>query len=219
MERAPFTSLGPNSPVPEQMGCDFLLSTASLGLIGIQRKAIPDLIASLHDGRVAHELFEQKGLDICIWMLEGTAQWSNDGCLLNVRTEFTQASWHGLLLSLQLMGYWVVQTDSTQGSMSFLSELSEWAAKPNHNSLLNRPGPPAPLGRNNLSPRDWQIHFMQGLPGLGYTRAAKIVDHFSGLPVRLVEDVREVAGVGPGLATKIEALFPPNITETGETHG
>lgn len=206
-ERAPFTSLGKTSPIPEKLGVDFLTFSPTFGTVGIQRKAIPDLIASLGD-RIPRERIDMKSLGLGIWLIEGTPQWSNSGDLLTSYTKFTRASFMGILFSLQADGYWVVRSDSIDDSMEWLRALDKWVGKDGHRGLNGRSGPKSVFGVNDE--RDWDIFLAQSLaPGVGYDKARAIVDHYEGLPFQLKEGVRltEVPGIGKTLAKRIEKRF------------
>lgn len=54
---------------------------------------------------------------------------------------------------------------------------------------------------------EWQIHFLQGLPGLGYERAKAIRDYYGGLPFALVGDLSKVEGIGKKTAERIEKMI------------
>lgn len=202
-----WAKLGKTSSVPEQLGVDFLTFSPVFGRVGVQRKEIGDLVASLSDGRVAREIIDMRELDVGIWLIEGRPQWSTEGHLLSSRTEFTLTSLQGILFSLMSNGFWVLRTDSIQDSMSYLSALDRWMAKPVHHGINGRPAPRTMLGPP--TDKDWQIHFWQGLPGMGYTRAKKVVEHYGGLPVVLKDGVRleDVDGIGKVIAKKVERVL------------
>src|SRR5688572_29969153 len=98
--------LGTYSPLPEQYGCDFLIP-CPVGMVGVQRKEIHDLIASRGDGRLVRELAQMKQLDIAVLLVEGRLKWTSDGKLLSSRTSWTRPQHLGLLFSVQSSGIWV----------------------------------------------------------------------------------------------------------------
>jgi ERCC4-type nuclease len=203
-ERPPFPSLGTVSSVPEKFGVDFLMYSPVFGTVGVQRKEINDLVASLSDGRVSREIIDMKGLDVGIWLIEGTPMWSGEGQLMSARVEFTKTSFAGVMLSLMSQGYWTVTTISTQESMSWLSTCEKWMAKTSHKGFTSRPNPPS---TSNLT--DQRIWVLQGFKGLGHDRARDIVGHYRGLPFRFRDgvDLRQVAGIGDKTAAQIEKVI------------
>lgn len=218
-ERAPFNTLGPTSSLPEQFGADFLIFSPVFGRVGVQRKEINDLVASLSDGRVTREVIQMRELEVGIWLVEGDPKWSSDGVLLSggYGKKFTRASLEGVMWSLQASGFWVTRTDSAQGTVSTLAHLDAWMAKPSHKGLTSRPNPRSEFG-TAANTRDWQIHLMQSLPGLGFSHARDIVDHYGGLPLRLKDgvDLTEVRGVGRVLKHRVEQVFEEKGGVPGE---
>lgn len=206
-ERPPLNSLGKVSSLPEQYGADYLIFSPLFGTVGVQRKEINDLVASLSDDRIAREVTDMKGLDVGIWLIEGNPNWSGDGQLLSSRTPFTRQSFQGITLSLMSQGFWMAFTDSIQDTMNWLLNCEKWMMKLKHNSLNQRPKARGVFGVADLT--EQRIHFMQGFPGLGYDRAAAIVSHFQGLPVQLKEGVilENVPGIGKGTAKKIREVL------------
>jgi ERCC4-type nuclease len=199
-----FKTLGKSSPVPEKYGADFLTLSPTLGRVGIQRKEIDDLIASLGD-RVPREISQLKGLDVGVWLIEGRTEWTSDGHLLSrTHSSFTKAQFLGTCWSLQSHGFWVVRTDSQTETIELLSLFDRWLSKDRHNSLMRRSATPTSvLGKPSL--RDHRIHIMQGFQGIGYEKAAAIVDYYDGLPFSLSDvDLTNVPGVGPGIARRVK---------------
>jgi DNA excision repair protein ERCC-4 len=202
-------ALGQVSQVTERYGCDFLIFSRALGRIGIQRKTISDLIASLRDGRLQREIGQIQTLDIRVLLLEGNPGWTTDGSLFNGGTSgtWTKAQHYGLMWSIQLLGFWLMQSDTVEDSASLLSMLERWAGKSKHTSLLSRSAPKSIWGKADS--KEWQIHIMQGFPGVGYEKAKAIVEGVGGLPFCLRSDVflTNIKGVGKGIEKAImEAL-------------
>jgi ERCC4-type nuclease len=197
-------TLGRTSTLPETLGADFLFYSPLFGRVGVQRKAIPDLVSSLSDGRLQREIIDMKGLDVGIWLIEGRPEWTTDGQLLGSRSTYTEAQHFGVVFSLLSKTFWVVQTGSQPETLRCLSALERWLKKPSHHSLNSRPGPSGMFG---LSKTDWQVHFMQGLPGVGYERARAAVEHFGGLPMKLTGDLSEVSGIGKKTAARVSEMF------------
>lgn len=177
-----FFQLGRSSSLPEKYGCDFLFASEKIGLVGIQRKVFPDdFLASLRgDDRISRELQMQKQLDYCVWLLEGMGTWTLDDYLVyGGRYKYYRYELWGFQMSLGLMGYHFIQVPSLQSTCHFLQRIQEWAAKDDHNSLFTRP---KPSRWGVAGSREWALHFLQGLPGVGYGLAERILDYFVTLP-------------------------------------
>lgn len=200
--------LGRSSSVPERYGADFLLFSPTLGRVGVQRKAVPDFLASLHDGRLAREIPQLQTLDIGIVLIEGETAWTTDGYLYSeTRYEFTRAQYLGCCWSLYLSGLLPSFTSSVTETTTYLSLLNKWIQKPRHTSLTSRNKAAAKNMYGTRESRDWQIHVMEGFPGIGYERASGIVDHFGGLPLCWTGNLGDVPGVGKKTAKRLEGLL------------
>lgn len=205
-EPASLRTLGQYSPLPESFGVDFLIP-CQLGMVGVQRKEIHDLIASRSDGRLARELAQMKQLDVAIILVEGRLKWTPDGQLSTSRSKWTRAMHLGLLFSVQSSGIWVNSSTDLSDSREYLTCLENWFQKDKHQGITVRPKPQTVWG--NRDDRDYAIHFIQGLDGIGPKVAGDIFDKF-GMPFTLtvtVEDLMSVSGVGPKRAEKIWRLF------------
>lgn len=198
--------LGTYSPLPEMYGSDFLIS-CPVGLVGVQRKEVHDLIASRADGRLARELAQMKQLDIGVLLVEGRLKWTSDGQLSTSHSKWTREQHLGLLFSIQSGGVWVNSSDSLMESREYLSRLELWMMKMDHKGINVRPKPQTAWGQ--LKDKDWGVHFIQGIDGIGPGVAGAIFDKF-GVPFGLTvskEDLESVDGVGPKRAEKIVRMF------------
>lgn len=205
-EPASLRTLGPYSPLPESMGVDFLIP-CPVGMVGVQRKEIHDLIASRGDGRLARELAQMKQLDVAILLVEGRLKWTSDGQLSSSRTRWTRSEHLGMLFSIQSSGIWVNSSPDLTESREYLACLEKWFMKENHKGINIRPKPQTKWGQ--LTDKDFCVHLIQGLDGVGPGVAQAIFEKF-GLPFTLKlskADLESVPGVGPKRAEKIWRLF------------
>lgn len=188
-----FWGIGKPNDLTEKFGSDFLFSSKS-GLVGIQRKKFPeDFLASLRGGdRVARELEQMRKLALGIWVLEGYGAWTNEGYLVyGGRYKYYLNEYWGFLLSLQAyLGYPVIVTGNSLETYRFVEQTYRWANKPEeHGSLFRRNKP--------QSSEEWEVFFLQGIPGIGRGTAQKIVQYYNGVPVVLqdvAEDLSRVIG-------------------------
>lgn len=205
-EPASLRTLGTYSPLPESFGVDFLIP-CPLGMVGVQRKEIHDLIASRSDGRLARELAQMKQLDIAILLVEGRLKWTSDGQLSTSRTKWTRAEHHGMLFSIQSTGTWVNSSADLGDSREYLGLLEKWLMKDKHKGIMTRPKPTTLWGQRN--DRDWAIHAIQSVDGVGPEMAGRIFDKF-GLPFTCrvtAEELMTVDGIGKTRAEKIVKAF------------
>lgn len=202
-------TVGKVSSLPEQWGCDFLFP-ANGQWIGIQRKTIPDLIASVQDGRLAKEVAQIKRVDVAILIIEGQVKWTVEGNMVigsNFGQSWTRKQFKGVLWSVRLKGIWVEFSDGIQETIQTLAWLESWFLKSQHRSLDRRPGPSSVWGK--LADRDYARHLVMGLPGVGPELADRIVDRF-GVPFawKLTEkELTEIEGIGKVKARSIYAAL------------
>ena len=213
-EPAELRRLGKQSLVPEQYCSDFLFPSTEFGLVGVQRKELSDLVASVQDGRLAKELGMMKRLGLALLVVEGRATWTNDGFATWTRTRWRVTQHLGTLWSVQLSGCWVITSTTAQETSALISAFMRWTAKPRHIALESRPGPTSDEW-GKVGNREWGIHLLQGFRGIGPTNARAIYEHFGTVPlvwsVGLL-DLVEVPGIGP---QKAERLMEALGTEDG----
>ncbi len=201
--------LGRMSSLPETYGCDMVWSVPEIGLFGVQRKGFFDLIASLYDGRLQDELPRMANLPHSMLLIEGQPKWTSDGNLLHPYYSFTHQQYRGLLWSVQQRSIWVEHTGEVLETRQVVEWLYKWTQKPEHLSLVGRPSPRGNAwGR--VTNRDYAIHLLTSLPGVGPKLAGRIYDRFSRAPLRLdCTDVEllQVEGVGKEKLRRIKDVF------------
>jgi len=205
-EPSVFRVLGDVSSMPEQYGADFLMYKPGMGRVGVQRKEVNDLIASVRDDRLRTEVGLLCQLPIAMLIVEGTVEFTNDGLLLGTRSQWSRAQHLSTLWLLQSTGLWISSTSSTTETIECLSLFSRWVIKERHATLTSRNGPKAnPYGR--LSDDDWQVHILQGFPGMGYERAKAVRDFYGGLPLQWTANLTDVPGIGSKTWTKLRGVL------------
>lgn len=190
------------SSLCEQRGSDFLFSVPDLGFVGIQRKAIPDLVASLRDGRLAKEIGQMEHLAMKVVILEGREAWTRDGesLLVNGWSETQQT---GILFSLFLKNFLVLKTHDQAATMKSISQLQRYLTKGNHSSLDRRPKAVGTWGKSDS--KEFGIHVLQSFPGVGPDLAKRIYERY-GLPLRWTVDVMDLQQLD-GIGTKKAATI------------
>lgn len=194
-------TLGRSSMLPEQFGADFLLPLQGR-MIGVQRKTVGDLIASVTDGRLAKEVAQLTRCDLSVLIVEGRPKWSTEGELLGQHDKahrWTRNAHRSLLWSMRDRGIWVEHSDDPADTVAAVTNLHAWLTKDKHSSLDRRPGPVSVWGRADHG--DWARHLLMGFDGLGPEIAGRIVEHFGGVPLTWKVTAEELAEV-PGLGAK-----------------
>lgn len=198
--------LGNTSSAPEKHGADYLWYAKTIGMVGVQRKEINDLIASINDDRLAREIPLLQRLDLAMVVIEGRLEWTNDGFLYGTSSGWSRAQFLGTLWSLQLSGLLIGFTHSLTETTTYLSLFYRWTQKDRHSGLLRRSSK-AKDEYGIASDRAWQVFVLQGFPGLGYERARAIVDHYGGLPLQWTAKLDEVDGIGKTTAGRLSRLL------------
>lgn len=201
--------LGEVSSLPESYGADFLFA-CSHGLVGIQRKEVRDLIASVRGDRIARELGQSTALHKMVLLIEGDWDWAANGQSMRV-DGFNRAQYDGLLLSFQEAGWWVVFSESIVETPAVLARVQSWFAKEHHGSLAQRPKSGAPWG--NARNRDWAVHLWQSFDGIGVTVAGALYDAL-GVPLEWTVSEAELLAV-PGIG-KVRARALLDALDRGE---
>lgn len=218
-EPARITLLGTRSSIPERVGCD-LLWGSPLGPVGVQRKEVSDLIASMHDGRLAKELGQMEGrLGIGMLVVEGPMQFTTDDYLIGSWTRITRSQIRRLMWSVERRGVWTERSAGMDDTCLLVGDLYGWTTKEKHDSLVGRPSPNGDAwGRRDS--KTWQVHLLTGFDGIGSTTAEAMVETFGGMPLRWTvteKELQQVPGIGKVRARKlVEALDQdPQQAEVG----
>jgi ERCC4-type nuclease len=203
-EPAALRALGTTNSRVESFGVDFLFHSKLWGAVGVQRKELSDLVASVRDGRLVRELAQMKVLNVAVLLLEGKVTWSNDG-LAMWSPGWTAAQHLGVTLSVQSSGVWIASTGSQDETIKWLSLFTKWVAKETQGSLSHRPTARGSSLWGSVDNRDYGIHLLQGIDGVGSELAARIWDRW-GVPWAWTiteEELTAVDGIGKAKAKKI----------------
>ena len=204
-----------NSYLCELNGVDILV-TSPLGFIGYQRKTLPDLFASLNDGRLAREIAQIRGSRLlyrgCLIVEYDPRRVTTDGTNF-LDAPFSKVQLRHLVLKCQLNGILVFETSNTRDTAASLLPTTRYLAsdKP---ANLTRPKPATDTWGRRGS-RDWGIHVLQSFSNIGPKTAALIYDHFK-LPLRwtiTLTDLTSIPGIGKVTAERLlEALSSTDDT-------
>jgi len=196
-------AIGSVSMLPERYGCD-LLFAAGGKFYGVQRKEFKDFIASVADGRLGQQVAQMQNVEQAMVVIEGEGRWTDDGVLLDRYADMTRSSMRKLLWSVRDRGIWVDFTEGLGDTIQLVKAFEEWCKKGGHTSLMGRPKPQSQWGK--AANRDFQIHLLQGVPGVGVELAQRIVEKFGGVPWSWdvgVEELMTVDGIGKTKAARM----------------
>lgn len=217
-EPAALKALGTVSLLPEAFGVDVIWHAKGGGLAGVQRKEVGDLIASVRDGRLGKELAQMQRLKHRMLVVEGRVEWTTDRKLMRGWSDFTEAQWRGVMWTVQNRGCWIVATADVPDTVRCVVQWAAWLAKDRHSGLRTRGGiEKGDGGWGRPGNRDFEVHLLMGLPGVGGETAERMLDTFGVLPIKWrdgivdgVGDLERVVGVGKKKAKKMwEALEKP----------
>lgn len=201
------TASGRGSNKPERMGVDFAFACRGRWS-GVQRKEIRDFVASVNDGRLRQEVQQMAGaeLEYKALIIEGAVRWSMDGALIgdNYGASWNREKHIKQLLSVQDAGVFVLSSSDTADTARVLTDFQGWVAKGDHTSLKGRG--PMVSAWGTKGNRDYQLHVLTSLPGIGLELATRILDELGmivGLRVT-PEQLLAVHGVG---RKKVDAIM------------
>lgn len=110
-----------------------------------------------------------------------------------------------VLWGAQFRGIGVVRTNDLGDTVDQIQEMIAWSEDPKMGqSGVQRPGPTGMWGHKN--DRDWGVHLLQGLEGVGVELAGRIFDVRGEVPWRWTiteEELCQVKGIGKKKARKI----------------
>jgi ERCC4-type nuclease len=205
-----FLELGVVGSAPEQFGADFLFPIVEGpnrgSLIGIQRKELSDLVASIRDGRLSKELLQMATSPLSgkYLLVEGTVRETNSGNLYLGRraSNFSFDSFRGILLGIQAQNCHVIYSESVDDSVRRIKQLESFWNKEHFG--LSRPKPSGDWGKADT--HEFQIHILTSFPGVGRKMAERILSHFNGIPIHWdCEEwqLTEIEGIGDKKAKSI----------------
>lgn len=168
------------------------------GQLIVERKTLLDLVASLKEGRLFAQLYRllQSPLPGAL-LLEGT---SDDLVRSGMRREAIQGALVQITLFMQIP---VLRARDAAESASLLLMV----ARQRHNLNLRKPVSPQRYRAHRITRKEkQQLYLLQGLPGVGLTRARLLLEKFGSVEEVLTANERalqQVAGIGASTARKI----------------
>lgn len=199
------------SSLPERYGCDVVCITGR-GLVGFQRKTMPDLSASLLDGRLYYELAQLQATDAIstgFLVIESAFQTTIDGDLIG--SNLSKETVRSIIAKFASNGIATLQTDDLDDTARTVIGISTYLGS-GQADIVRRVKVASRGSWGRVDSRSFALFFLQSFPTIGPKLAAAILDHFGTVPVAWTvtrEELLNVPGIGPKLAKQlIDALNP-----------
>lgn len=186
--------------LPEQHGCDVLVIAKGM-VVGFQRKTLPDLVASLHDGRLAYEL-NQLSVSATVrygfLLVEATFNRTTDGSYYT-EANLSVGALRSIVAKFSVFGIGFVPTSTPRDTVDACLSVSRYVSG-GKASAIHRPKAVSNEW-GQVTNRAYGIFLLQSFPGIGPTVAAAIYDHFGTVPLAWTIDAADLAKV-PGVGRK-----------------
>lgn len=199
------------SSLPEKHGCDILIPTKQ-GIIGYQRKTLPDLVSSIHDGRLYYELNQINAsatISTAFLCVEASFSTTIDG------TEYTEATLpvatlRSLVAKFHHFGVGFMPTASPRDTVACALGVSRYISSGKAGDIHRPKQTTNDWGQTNS--KAYGIFLLQSFPGIGPKVASDIYDFFSGVPITWSVNAGELAlvpGIGRKRAERLIASLAP----------
>lgn len=169
-----------------------------------ERKTLPDLLQSIKDGRIFRQAYKMYNHNMnCVLILEGI---KNDVRESNMKRETIQ----GALVHLSVfLGIPVLRSKNINETVKLLY----YAGKQLNNHKLGKKKKIYLQSKKNHYYPDIfkeQVQLLQNLPGIGTTRAIKLIESFGSVREIVLADqkqLQKVNGIGKTTAEKLFLIF------------
>jgi ERCC4-type nuclease len=200
------------SSLPERHGCDVLIPTQR-GIVGFQRKTLPDLVASLQDGRLYYELNQLRcsaTVTHSFLCVEGRFDRSTDDA------NYTEANisvntLRALIAKFQWHGTGFLPTCSLRDTISAMLSVARYISSGKGDDLHRPKQVTNEWGQ--VTSESYGVFLLQSFPGIGPKVATAIYRHFGTVPLAWTvsaADLAQVPGVGKVRAQRLlDALSGP----------
>jgi DNA excision repair protein ERCC-4 len=196
------------SSLPEKHGCDFLWVQPG-GILGYQRKTLPDLAASLQDGRLHYELDQIESsatLTHSFLIIESTLTRTIDGEL--VEAGISIQSVRSVIAKCSARGVGYLPSDSPRDTVAAILGVAKYVSSPSFHTTHR----PKQLKNEwgSVNSDAYALFLLQSFPNIGPKQAKAIYDHFGFVPIEWTvsaSQLMEVKGIGKKTADALIAAL------------
>jgi DNA excision repair protein ERCC-4 len=185
------------SSLPEKHGCDFFYVQPT-GILGFQRKTLPDLVASLKDGRLNYELSQIESsatVSQAFLIIESTLTRTVDGELVDANIPINTlrsviAKW-----STRRVGY--LPSSNPRDTIACILGVAKYLAS----DAASHTSRPKQLKDEwgQVGSDAYALFLLQSFPNIGPKQAKAIYDHFGFVPIEwtvTADQLMVVKGIG-----------------------
>lgn len=196
------------SSIPEKHGCDFFYVQPT-GIVGFQRKTLPDLVASQLDGRLNYELGQIESsatISHAYLIIESTLTRTIDGELVDANITIQALRSVIAKCSTRRVGY--LPSSDPRDTIACILGVSKYLAG----------SPETHLSRPKQLKDEWgqvgsdayALFLLQSFPNIGPKQAKAIYDHFGFVPIEwtvTAAQLQAVKGIGKKTADALIAAL------------
>jgi Fanconi anemia group M protein len=188
------------SSLPERHGCD-IVSITKRGLVGYQRKTLPDLQSSLLDGRLYLELSQLQssgGISYAYLIIESPLARTTEGTLLESTLTIDQV--RSIIVKFAASGVSYLPTASVSDTAQAILNVGRYIQSDSFDSVRR----PKQLTNawGTIDSNAYALWLLQSFPGIGPKNAAAIHDHFGTVPIAWTVTASELQAI-PGIGKKM----------------
>lgn len=209
------------SSLCEEKGADILIYS-SKGLVGLQRKSVPnDFISSFTDGRFARLLpLLTSSCSFYRVVCEGSLKFWPDGTVhlgmtkshKRVPSRFNRSHIHGMINDLEFIyGIQVHWTEDVKDTVRYIESIQRFMSADKHVGLFTRPKAQSAW----IVPSNEDIHLwiLQSFNGIGVSTASKIIEKFGKAPLRWTCTIDDLCSI-PGVSVKAASQWLSCLNNT-----
>jgi DNA excision repair protein ERCC-4 len=192
------------SSMPEKHGSD-IVSITPAGLIGFQRKTLPDLQSSLLDGRLYYELSQLRSstaLTHSFLIIESDLRRTTDGALVDSTLSLNAV--RSIIAKFSANGVGYLPSFSIRDTAEVVDNVSRYISSDNFKAIRRPKDISDTWGR--ITNESFALWFLQSFPGVGPKVAKQILQHFGRVPIEwsvTEKELRQVPGVGKKMAADL----------------
>lgn len=196
------------SSLPEKHGCDFFVLNPN-GIVGFQRKTLPDLVASLNDGRLHYELGQLESsatVSTAFIIIESKLTRTTSGELVEAAISFDAL--RSVIAKCHSRGIGYIPSIGLDDTVRAIQGVGKYLASSGVDSLHRPKQLKDEWG--TVGSNAYALFLLQSFPGVGPKQAKAIYDHFGYVPIGWTVTVAElmaVKGIGRKTAESLIAAL------------